>query len=52
MKENIDIFDFELTNEDMDKIKQLDSNDSLFFNHQDPGMVEWFDELVKTRRKR
>ncbi|WP_138269594.1 aldo/keto reductase [Anaerofustis stercorihominis] len=52
MKENIDIFDFELTNEDMDKIKQLDSSDSLFFNHQDPGMVEWFDELVKTRRKK
>ena len=34
------------------KIKQLDSNDSLFFNHQDPGMVEWFDEMVKTRRKK
>lgn len=51
MQENFDVFDFELSQEDMNKIKELDSNDSLFFNHQDPTMVEWFDSMVKTRRE-
>lgn len=51
MQENFDVFDFELSQEDMNKIKELDSNDSLFFNHQDPTMVEWFDSIVKTRRE-
>ncbi len=51
MQENFDVFDFELSQEDMNKIKELDSSDSLFFNHQDPTMVEWFDSIVKTRRE-
>lgn len=50
MKENFDVFDFELSNEDIEEIKKLDSNDSLFFNHQDPNMVEWFDNIVNVRR--
>lgn len=50
MKENFNVFDFKLTDEDMESIKKLDSGDSLFFNHQDPSMVEWFDNIVKTRR--
>ena len=50
MKENFDVFDFELSNEDMEEIKKLDSNDSLFFNHQNPNMVEWFDNIVNVRR--
>ena len=50
MQENFDVFDFELSEEDMEKIKTLDSNDSLFFNHQDPAMVEWFDKMVVERR--
>ena len=50
MKENFEVFDFELSNDDMAKIKKLDTNDSLFFNHQDPKMVEWFDNIVKERR--
>lgn len=51
MQENFDVFDFELSDEDMNIIKKLDSNDSLFFNHQDPNMVEWFDSMVQTRRE-
>ena len=50
MEENFNAFDFELSDEDMEEIRKLDSNDSLFFNHQDPVMVEWFDKMVKERR--
>jgi 2,5-diketo-D-gluconate reductase A len=39
--ENFDIFDFELSNEDMDAIVSLDTKKSLFFDHRDPVMVKW-----------
>lgn len=51
IKQNFDVFDFSLTKGDMEKIKKLDTGDSLFFNHQDPKMVEWFDNMVKVRRE-
>ena len=38
--ENFDIFDFELTQEDMEKIAKLDTNTSSFFSHRDPEMVK------------
>lgn len=50
MEENFKVFDFVLSNEDMEAIKALDTSDSLFFNHQDPSMVEWFDKMVYERR--
>lgn len=50
MKENFNIFDFELSEEDMEKIKELDTKTSLFFSHYDPNMVAWFDEIVVSRR--
>lgn len=50
MQENINVFDFELTEEDMNSIKTLDTSNSLFFSHIDPNMVEWFDKIVKERR--
>lgn len=50
MQENINVFDFELTEEDMNSIKTLDTSNSLFFSHSDPNMVEWFDKIVKERR--
>lgn len=40
MQENINVFDFELTEEDMNSIKTLDTSNSLFFSHYDPNMVE------------
>lgn len=51
MQENFDVFDFELSNDDMAAIKALDTGNSLFFNHQDPKMVKWFDQMVKERRE-
>ncbi len=50
MEQNFNVFDFCLSKEDMASINELDTSDSLFFNHQDPKMVEWFDNIVKTRR--
>lgn len=50
MQENFNIFDFELSEEDMNKIKELDTGKSLFFSHYDPNMVAWFDQTVVSRR--
>lgn len=41
MKENIDVFDFSLSNEDKEKIAELDLSASQFFSHSDPEMVKW-----------
>lgn len=49
MAENFDIFDFELSAEDMEIIKTLDTNASLFFDHRDPNMVKWLSERKITR---
>lgn len=50
MEENFNVLDFKLTDEDMEEISKLNTQNSLFFNHQDSKMVEWFDEIVKSRR--
>lgn len=42
MEENFQIFDFVLTAEEMQKIRALDTGESLFFSHYDPKTVEWF----------
>jgi 2,5-diketo-D-gluconate reductase A len=39
MRENIDIFDFQLTDEEMTRIAGLDTGASLFFDHRDPASV-------------
>lgn len=44
MAENLNSLDFELTSEEMEKIKTLDSNTSSFFDHRDPKMVKWLGE--------
>ncbi|MCD0487776.1 aldo/keto reductase [Pedobacter sp. MC2016-14] len=44
MAENLNIFDFELTEQDILDIKTLDTNTSSFFDHRDPAMVKWLGE--------
>jgi len=39
MRENIDVFDFELTDDEMTRIAALDTGTTLFFDHRDPEMV-------------
>lgn len=46
MAENIDVFDFQLTDEQMASIATLETGASLFFDHRDPEMVSW---LAKRR---
>lgn len=40
MTQNLDVFDFSLTEEDMETIKGLDKKESAFFSHYDPELVE------------
>jgi len=51
MEENLHVFDFELTAENMAEIASLDKNTSLFFSHTDPNMIEWFVKMVEERKK-
>ena len=51
MVENIDVFDFELTADDMNAISELDTATSSFFSHQDPAMVEWFVSMIEERKQ-
>lgn len=41
MQENLDVFDFELTAEDKQKIATLNEGESQFFSHSDPEMIRW-----------
>ena len=50
MRQNLDVFDFTLSGEDMAAITALDKKQSAFFSHQDPNMVEWFVKMVDERK--
>ncbi|MBR1632012.1 MAG: aldo/keto reductase [Paludibacteraceae bacterium] len=50
MADNMNVFDFELTEAEMQQIAQLDKHRSAFFSHRDPAMVEWFAQMVEVRR--
>jgi diketogulonate reductase-like aldo/keto reductase len=41
IKENFDIFDFELSAKDMEAISTLDMKTSSFFDHRDPEIIKW-----------
>ena len=42
MRENLDVFDFELTAEEMERIAAMDTDTSLFFDHRDPAIAAQF----------
>nr|WP_315185042.1 aldo/keto reductase [uncultured Albidiferax sp.] len=44
MVENLDVFDFALSDADMAAIATLDTGTSSFFSHRDPAMVKWMAE--------
>lgn len=41
MKQNLDIFDFELTEEEMDSLKTLDEDKSMWAEYDDPMIVQY-----------
>ena len=51
MAQNFDVFDFTLSDDDMQKIAALDKKQSSFFSHTDPKMVEWFVQMVEQRKQ-
>lgn len=41
MVENFNVFDFNISFDDMELIKTLDTNTSLFFDHRNPEIIKW-----------
>lgn len=52
MEENFNVFDFALSEDEMQTIAALDKKQSSFFSHTDPAMVEWFVKMVEERREK
>lgn len=52
MEENLQVFDFVLEPEDINRISALDKKQSSFFSHNDPTMVEWFVQMVEERKEK
>ena len=50
MRQNLDVFDFALSEEDLAAIRDLDEGESLFFSHYDPATVEMLTNMGKTRK--
>jgi 2,5-diketo-D-gluconate reductase A len=48
MAENFDVFDFQLTDEEMSRIAAMDTGASLFFDHRDPAMVSRIGNVRRT----
>ena len=50
MAENLDVFDFALTGDDMARIAALDEGASLFLDHDAPETVDLFLGFIGQRR--
>jgi 2,5-diketo-D-gluconate reductase A len=48
MRENIDVFDFELGEDEMSRIAAMDTGATLFFDHHDPEMVSWLNSRASS----
>lgn len=51
MEQNLDVFDFVLSDEEMAQIALLDTKTSSFFSHADPAMVQRFAKMTEERRR-
>ena len=49
MEENLNVFDFKLSESDMATLSALDKGESAFFSHYDPSTVEWFMSIVNSQ---
>ena len=49
-EENLDVFDFSLTGDEMAQIAALDTKTSSFFSHSDPAMAQWFAKIIEERK--
>lgn len=49
MEENLNVFDFKLSESDMSALSALDEGESAFFSHYDPLTVEWFMSIVNAQ---
>ena len=49
MEENLNVFDFKLSESDMATLSALDEGESAFFSHYDPSTVEWFMSIVNSQ---
>ena len=50
MVENLNVFDFDLSDKEMSAIAALGTRTSSFFSHADPKMVQWFARMVEKRK--
>jgi 2,5-diketo-D-gluconate reductase A len=48
MAQNLNVFDFTLTDDEMARIATMDTGASLFFDHRDPAMVSWLNSRRDT----
>ena len=48
MEQNLDVFDFTLTDDEMARIAAMDTEASQFFDHRDPAMVSWLNSRRDT----
>lgn len=48
IKQNFEVFDFQLTEEDMAEITSMNQNRSIFFDQRDPVALEQFFGMVRT----
>ena len=48
MEQNVAVFDFDLTDDEMARIATMDTGASLFFDHRDPAMVSWLNSRRDT----
>lgn len=47
MVQNADVFDFELSDEDQEKLSKLDTGKSFIFDHRSPALVKWLYSFIK-----